>query len=944
MCFRKAPLSEAVLREIKNIIFMGCIMNGTATGADPGGVERRLSLVWRRVAFPCLFFFILFSLSAGIACGAEKVVLQLRWDHQFQFAGYYAALWQGYYREAGLDVEIRSAITPEQKILLAVQEVAEGRADFGVGAADILAARDKGIPLVLMMSVFQQSAARFYALEKSGMKSPADLVGFRVARNANDLIDVELQAMLRAEGIDPAGVRAYPHKPGADHLLSGSVDVIPGYSITLPYHAKARGLRLSTLAPSNYGIDFYGDSLFSHERLIKKNPEIAERFTQASIRGWQYALENPAAVADRISRELPRNVKVENLAAFNRFQIDPVKKLTLYPVVELGHVNEGRWRLMHAILRESVIVRGALDETSFFYNPDRRKSQRMELSARVALPVMGILLFVALVSLFWNRRFVREADQRKRVEAALRESEERFRQIYEHMAVGVARISLDFRIEQANAAYCQMLGYTEEELIGRHLRDITLPEVIEENLRLQTDLGLGKIDHYRLEKGFIHKSGRRIHGILDACLVRDSTGRPAYFLGSVIDITEMKEMEAERLQWESERQQLQKAESLGRMAGSIAHYFNNQLGVVIGNLELALEGLPSKTGHLENLTAAEKAAEKAAGMGRLMLTYLGQSNGERVPLDLADLCRKNIAMFRAAMPLNASLETDLPSPGPAIVGDAPQIMQMLTNLLTNGWEAIDGKEGIVRLNVKTVSAEDIPSRRRFPMNWQPLDSAYACLEVTDNGCGMDDKAMEKLFDPFFSGKFLGRGMGLPVVLGIVKAHSGVVAVESAPGKGSVFSVFFPMTAGDVMPEAGKAVQQQKMEANGAILLVEDEEMLRNMAVAMLKRQGFSVFDAGDGLEAIDIFRKHQADICCVITDLTMPRMGGWEVLSALRKLSPDIPVILASGFDEGHVMAGKHSELPQVFLGKPYKYKELADAVIRALGSQPRGHAGVSCA
>lgn len=191
------------------------------------------------VFFPLLFLVPFFSF-CDAAYGAEKVVLQLRWDHQFQFAGYYAAVWQGYYREAGLDVEIRSAITPEHKILRAVEEVAEGRADFGVGAADILVARDKGAPLVLLAVIFQQSAARFYALEKTDLNSPADLLRLRVARNVNDLIDVELQAMLRAEGIDPTKVKAYPHQPGIDHLVDGRVDVIPGYSTTMPYYGERR--------------------------------------------------------------------------------------------------------------------------------------------------------------------------------------------------------------------------------------------------------------------------------------------------------------------------------------------------------------------------------------------------------------------------------------------------------------------------------------------------------------------------------------------------------------------------------------------------------------------------------------------------------------------------------------------------------------------------------
>lgn len=272
-------------------------------------------------SFPLLLFILICPLS-NVAYSAEKVVLQLRWDHQFQFAGYYAALWQGYYREAGLDVEIRSAITPERKILRTVKEVAEGRADFGVGAADILVARDKGAPLVLLAVIFQQSAARFYAQETTHLRSPAELLRLRVARNVNDLIDVELQAMLRAEGIDPERVKAYPHEPGIDHLVRGRVDVVPGYSTFMPYYCDRLSLRLVSLAPSSYGIDFYGDSIFTHERVIKAKPEIAEHFKQASLRGWRYALED--LTTHRSYRNaFPLSEALEQISSHSGSRYDP---------------------------------------------------------------------------------------------------------------------------------------------------------------------------------------------------------------------------------------------------------------------------------------------------------------------------------------------------------------------------------------------------------------------------------------------------------------------------------------------------------------------------------------------------------------------------------------------------------------------------------------------
>jgi signal transduction histidine kinase/CheY-like chemotaxis protein len=400
------------------------------------------------------------------------------------------------------------------------------------------------------------------------------------------------------------------------------------------------------------------------------------------------------------------------------------------------------------------------------------------------------------------------------------------------------------------------------------------------------------------------------------------------------EIAEHKQVEADKEKLEAQNRQLQKAESLGRMAGAIAHHFNNQLGVVIGNLDLSMMELSEGSRLYTNITAAMKASNRAAEMSALMLTYLGQTPGKREPLDLSEACSQNLSILRAAMPRDVTLESDLPSPGPDISANANQIQQILINLVTNAWEAISESQGVIGLNVKIVSPAEIPAMHRFPLDWQPQDHAYACLEVTDTGCGIANTDIENLFDPFFSSKFTGRGLGLPVVLGIVRAHGGAIAVESEPGRGSAFRAFFSTAAGEILRQPAITTKAPEFEKGGTVLLVDDEEMVRDMSNDMLKRLGFTVLEAKDGIEAVELFREHQDEIRCVLCDLTMPRMNGWETLTALRHLAPDIPVILASGYDKAHVMAGDHPEQPQVFLGKPYKLKGLSDAIGHALAKK----------
>jgi len=334
-----------------------------------------------------------------------------------------------------------------------------------------------------------------------------------------------------------------------------------------------------------------------------------------------------------------------------------------------------------------------------------------------------------------------------------------------------------------------------------------------------------------------------------------------------------KQAEAEKAALEAQARQLQKAESLGRMAGAIAHHFNNQLGVVIGNLEMAINALPQGGAPVSQLTAAMQAAGAAAEMSSLLRTYLGQALGKQEYLDLAEVCLRNLPILQTTMPVNVALETELDSPGPGILADVNQIQQVLTNLITNAWEAVGQNRGKIRLSVKQVSPADIQAAYRFPQNWQPQDTAYACVKVSDTGCGIADNAIEKLFDPFFSTKFTGRGMGLAVVMGIVRSHGGVITVESKPGQGSAFRVFFPVAGEEVPRQPDKASESLPIKGGGTILLVEDYEMLREVVSAMLTDMGFAVLEAKDGVDAVEVFQQHQDEIRCVLSDLTMPRMN-----------------------------------------------------------------------
>jgi signal transduction histidine kinase len=228
------------------------------------------------------------------------------------------------------------------------------------------------------------------------------------------------------------------------------------------------------------------------------------------------------------------------------------------------------------------------------------------------------------------------------------------------------------------------------------------------------------------------------------------------------------------------------------MAGAIAHNFNNMLSVVLGNLELALDMSEDKADMTSHVQGALKAAWKASEISISMLTYLGQTAGEKEPVDLSSVCNHAFHILQLAKPAEIVVNTDFPVPGPFVRANAQQMQQVVSGLVANAWESMEGEQGTVDVSICTMWPEKIPSMNRFPIDWSPKAQEYACITVQDNGSGISDTDIEKIFDPFFTSKFTGRGMGLAVVLGILRSHDGGVTVESKQHKGSVFRVFIPL--------------------------------------------------------------------------------------------------------------------------------------------------------
>ena len=521
-------------------------------------------------------------------------------------------------------------------------------------------------------------------------------------------------------------------------------------------------------------------------------------------------------------------------------------------------------------------------------------------------------------------------EELRRTQAELEASRERYFELYDLAPVAYLTVSEEGLILEANLTSVPLFGEERSALVGRPFTRFIRPTSQDTYYRhRKTVVETGKPQTCEIEM-------QQVDGtpFVGRVVSNPATGPEGEVVSRVVvnDVTERREEEARRLKLEQRLQQAEKADSLGRMAGAISHHFNNLLAVMIGNLELVLSEVPSGAEPDERLSDALSAARSAAQVSTTLLGYLGQADKEKGPQNLSEVIRQSLPILRAATPSGVELESDLPSPGPTVNVSVGQIRQVLENLVTNAWEATRPNTGTIRVAVREVPRDEIPTTDRFPQGWSPTTERYAVLSVTDRGSGIDRRYVEQIFDPFFSGKEYGRGLGLSVALGAVKAHDGVIAVTHLPGGGTTMGVYLPVSSEAEPVEVKRPAPATTQAVDGVVLLVDDEAMLRAVGSRMLSRLGFEVLTAGDGIEALEVFDEHADRIACVICDLTMPRMNGWDTLAALRERRPDLPVVLTSGFDETHAMAGDRPEQPQVFMSKPWSRAELQSAIERAIG------------
>jgi two-component system, cell cycle sensor histidine kinase and response regulator CckA len=454
-------------------------------------------------------------------------------------------------------------------------------------------------------------------------------------------------------------------------------------------------------------------------------------------------------------------------------------------------------------------------------------------------------------------------------------------------------------------------------------------------------------DSYDIEHRIVRRDTGEIRIVHEKCVhVRDAAGVVVRSVGMVQDITARRRAEEQRIVLERQMQHAQKLESLGVLAGGIAHDFNNLLMAILGHADLALDLLPAGTPVRAHLGEIKSSAGRAAEFARQMLAYSGRGRFLIEQIDAERLVRDMTDLLQATVGKRVALTFDFADDLPAFSGDATQVRQVIVNLITNASEAIGDQPGAIRVSAgRTFCSRDQldrDSRLLGRPSDEPLpEGVYVFIEVRDTGCGMDGETLERVFDPFFSTKFTGRGLGMSAVLGIVRGHKGTIHIQSAPGEGSTFTVLFPVVR-EAAPVAainpGDTAGRNEWRGTGVVLLADDEESVRSIGGRMLERLGFRVVLAQDGREALREYERHAGDIVAVLLDLAMPHMDGEEAVAALRAIDPQVPVALCSGYLGDEAVARARQTGPAVFIQKPYNVGTLRRALRELL--EGRGFGG----
>ncbi|MEB4591437.1 ABC transporter substrate-binding protein [Candidatus Thiothrix sp. Deng01] len=867
----------------------------------------------------------------------DQVVLQLKWVPQFQFAGYYAAQAKGFFREEGLEVTLQ----PGGPEVAPMVEVLDGRAQYGVEAGELVYHRLQGKPVVAVASIFQHSPAALMTMGNSNLLTPHDLAHKRVGMLVGGQPIVEIAAMFVNEGVKLDALSLQPNSIGTDALVSGKLDADFAYMTNDPFKNKLAGRDVHYLLPINYGVDFYGDTLFTTERQLQEHPEQVAALYRAVVRGWRYALENPEETISLMLERFP-NLQRDAL----RFEAGRIRELVNPDIVQIGHMNSERWRRMADTFVKLEMVNDTSRLAGFLYDPEQRPDYRWLWWVLGVLGGAILLGFAGSGVLAWfngrlqaqNSLLQQSMQERRQAENLLQESRRTLQSLIGNLP-GMAyrcRYNRQWAMEFISDGCEILIGYPASHFLGvqGHSFNSLIHPDDQDQVWDEVSAAVADGHAYQLNYRVRHRNGTwRWVWEQGHCVERDMQGVPLFLEGLIMDITPQVDTRQKLQQAKEKADAATRAKSI--FLANISHEIRTPLTAVTGLAELLQQ--------MELGSKQREYAEQLFASSRLLLGIVedvmdfsrieaGEASLRPAPFHLPGILQSveyvvGEQAHAKGLGFQVVAQKNIP---PFLVGDPLRLSQVLNNLLVNAIKFTT--KGEVSLHVSMESRTHTQVRLLF------------C--VRDTGIGIPASQRSRLFEPFtrIEGQsdaiaIKGAGLGLSISRRLVELMGGEIRVESIPGVGSEFSFaanFEVETRTQARVEASVPLEDAGSGAlaGAKVLLVDDEPLNLMIGVEILHKFACNVQTADTAVQALKRLEHEPFDL--VLLDVEMPGMKGDELARRIRQNARwrDLPLVALTAHASTDIRERCRESGMDAYLAKPFEIKQLRQVLLRFLAAR----------
>ncbi|MDA7818202.1 ABC transporter substrate-binding protein [Sulfurimonas sp.] len=810
----------------------------------------------------------------------KDITLQLLWTHQFEFAGFYMAKEKGYYKEAGFNVDISDGFLKNT-----IEDVNSGKIDFGVAGSKVVYEAIKGKKLIALASIFQTSPFVWLTRKDSNIKTLHDFVGKTVMHAEHSLDNIELLAILKARGVDTSKVNLIPHTYNIHDLINKKSDVTSAYISNEPYELEKEGIEYRLFKPIEYGVDFYGDILFTTEKYLDKNPKVVKSFREASLKGWKYAFENIEETIHIIHTKYNKSLSLGHL----RYEANILKKQSLYPFVAVGTMDKERWESIAQTFKDLGYLKSSILPKSFIYNENKNK-QRDLIFKWVLIVVVSIGL-ISLILMFLVRKHNSYMQALVTEKTNSLESEKQNYEAFFTQAVYGILIIQDGRFVKVNDLVLEMLNYeTTDEVINLRPEELS-PEYQPDGELSETKAA--KLIGECLEKGF--NKFEWLH---------TKNGGETFWCEVYLSLTLYDGIESIQVTWRDISRQKSLEEDLERKVferteeleiamraksdflANMSHEIRTPLNAIIGFVDILFKS-ESDTDKQQKLKIIKDSGYSLVTIINDILDFSKIENNklmiEKIPYDISETFHSVVELFfskakESEVILELGIDEKLPK---YTQGDPVRVKQVLSNLLSNAIK-FTGKGKRIKVKVKYLDA-----------------SNELYCEVKDQGIGIQSSQLNSIFESFVqensttTRKFGGTGLGLSISKALVELMDGEIGLISKVAEGSTFYFKLPLYEVDEDSIDIDEVRKEDLDdMSGHILLVEDNKSNQMLMSLLLEELGLDSEIANDGLEAIAAM-ENENSYDLILMDENMPNMNGIEATKKIREMSrcKNIPII-----------------------------------------------------